>query len=98
MVAAGFAEKMEIQIAYAIGVAEPSSISVDTFGTSKYSEAELIKIIKENFKLTPKGIIETLDLRRPIYLQTAAYGHFGRTDIDLPWEKLDKVENLKKYL
>ena len=98
MVAAGFAEKMEIQIAYAIGVAEPSSISVGTFGTSKYSEAELIKIIKENFKLTPKGIIETLDLRRPIYLQTAAYGHFGRTDIDLPWEKLDKVENLKKYL
>ena len=98
MVAAGFAEKMEIQIAYAIGVAEPSSISVDTFGTSKYSETELIKIIKENFKLTPKGIIETLDLRRPIYLQTAAYGHFGRTDIDLPWEKLDKVENLKKYL
>ena len=98
MVAAGFAEKMEIQIAYAIGVAEPSSISVDTFGTSKYSEAELIKIIKENFKLTPKGIIETLDLRRPIYLQTAAYGHFGRTDIDLPWEKLDKVDKLKKYL
>ena len=98
MVAAGFAEKMEIQIAYAIGVAEPSSISVDTFGTSKYSETELIKIIKENFKLTPKGIIETLDLRRPIYLQTAAYGHFGRTDIDLPWEKLDKVDELKKYL
>ena len=98
MVAAGFADKMEIQIAYAIGVAEPSSISVDTFGTSKYSEAELIKIIKENFKLTPKGIIETLDLRRPIYLQTAAYGHFGRTDIDLPWEKLDKVDKLKKYL
>ena len=98
MVAAGFADKMEIQIAYAIGVAEPSSISVDTFGTSKYSETELIKIIKENFKLTPKGIIETLDLRRPIYLQTAAYGHFGRTDIDLPWEKLDKVDELKKYL
>ena len=98
MVAAGFADKMEIQIAYAIGVAEPSSISVDTFGTSKYSEAELIKVIKENFKLTPKGIIETLDLRRPIYLQTAAYGHFGRTDVDLPWEKLDKVEQLKKYL
>ena len=97
MVAAGFAEKMEIQIAYAIGVAEPSSISVDTFGTSKYSETELIKIIKENFKLTPKGIIETLDLRRPIYLQTAAYGHFGRTDIELPWEKTDKAEILKKY-
>ncbi len=98
MVAAGFAERMEIQIAYAIGVAEPSSISVDTFGTSKYTEAELIKVIKENFKLTPKGIIETLDLRRPIYLQTAAYGHFGRHDVDLPWEKLDKVEKLKKYL
>lgn len=98
MVAAGFAEKMEIQIAYAIGVAEPSSISVETFGTSKYTEAELIKVIKENFRLTPKGIIETLDLRRPIYAQTAAYGHFGRHDIDLPWEKLDKVDDLKKYL
>ena len=98
MVAAGFAEKMEIQIAYAIGVAEPSSISVDTFGTSKYTEAELIKVIKENFRLTPKGIIETLNLRRPIYAQTAAYGHFGRHDVDLPWEHLDKVEELKKYL
>ncbi len=98
MVAAGFAKKMEIQIAYAIGVAEPSSISVDTFGTSKYTEAELIKVIKENFRLTPKGIIETLNLRRPIYAQTAAYGHFGRHDVDLPWEKLDKVEDLKKYL
>ena len=98
MVAAGFAEKMEIQVAYAIGVAEPSSISIETFGTSKYTEAELIKIVKENFRLTPKGIIETLDLRRPIYSQTAAYGHFGRHDVDLPWEKLDKVEELKKYL
>ena len=98
MVAAGFAEKMEIQVAYAIGVAEPSSISIETFGTSKYTEAELIKIVQENFNLTPKGIIETLDLRRPIYAQTAAYGHFGRHDIDLPWEKLDKVEELKKYL
>ena len=98
MVAAGFAKKMEIQIAYAIGVAEPSSISVDTFGTSKYSEAELIKVIKENFRLTPKGIIETLNLRRPIYAQTAAYGHFGRYDVDLPWEHLDKVDELKKYL
>ena len=98
MVAAGFAKRMEIQIAYAIGVAEPSSISVDTFGTSKYSEAELIKVIKENFRLTPKGIIETLNLRRPIYSQTAAYGHFGRHDVDLPWEHLDKVEELKKYL
>lgn len=98
MVAAGFAKKMEIQIAYAIGVAEPSSISVDTFGTSKYTEAELIKVIKENFRLTPKGIIETLNLRRPIYAQTAAYGHFGRHDVDLPWEHLDKVDELKKYL
>ena len=98
MVAAGFAKKMEIQIAYAIGVAEPSSISVDTFGTSKYTEAELIKVIKENFRLTPKGIIETLNLRRPIYSQTAAYGHFGRHDVDLPWEHLDKVDELKKYL
>ena len=98
MVAAGFAEKIEIQVAYAIGVAEPSSISIETFGTSKYTEAELIKIVKENFRLTPKGIIETLDLRRPIYSQTAAYGHFGRHDVDLPWEKLDKVEELKKYL
>ena len=98
MVAAGFADKMEIQIAYAIGVAEPSSISVDTFGTSKYSETELIKIIKENFKLTPKGIIETLDLRRPIYLQTAAYGHFGRTDVEFTWEKTDKVKEIKKLL
>ena len=98
MVAAGFAKKMEIQIAYAIGVAEPSSISVDTFGTSKYTEAELIKVIKENFRLTPRGIIETLNLRRPIYAQTAAYGHFGRHDVDLPWEHLDKVDELKKYL
>ncbi len=98
MVAAGFAKKMEIQIAYAIGVAEPSSVSVDTFGTSKYTEAELIKVIKENFRLTPKGIIETLNLRRPIYAQTAAYGHFGRHDVDLPWEHLDKVDELKKYL
>ncbi len=98
MVAAGFAKKMEIQIAYAIGVAEPCSISVDTFGTSKYTEDELIKVIKENFQLTPKGIIETLNLRRPIYLQTASYGHFGRHDINLPWEQLNKVEDLKKYL
>ncbi len=98
MVAAGLAKKMEIQVAYAIGVADPCSIAVDTFGTSKFSEQELIKIIKENFNLTPKGIIESLDLRRPIYKQTAAYGHFGRHDVNLPWEQLDKVNDLKKYL
>ena len=97
LVAAGLAEKLEIQVSYAIGVAEPTSIYVDTFGTSKLSEQELVKIVRENFDLTPKGIISTLDLRRPIYRQTASYGHFGRTDIDLPWEKLDKVEILKKY-
>ena len=98
LVAAGFADKLQIQLSYAIGVAEPISICIETFGTSKYSEQELIKIVRENFDLTPKGIIKTLDLRRPIYKQTAAYGHFGRTDVDLPWEHLDKVEDLKKYL
>ena len=98
MVAAGFADKMQIQLSYAIGVAEPTSICVETFGTSKYKEVELIKIIRENFELTPKGIIASLNLRRPIYKQTAAYGHFGRNDLDLPWEKLDKQEQLKKYL
>ena len=97
LVAAGFAERVQIQLSYAIGVAEPTSICIDTFGTSKYTESELIKIVRENFDLTPKGIINTLDLKRPIYKQTAAYGHFGRTDIDLPWENLDKVEVLKKY-
>ena len=97
-VAAGFAKKMEIQLSYAIGVAEPTSISIETYGTSKYTEQELIKITREVFNLTPKGIIESLDLRRPIYKQTAAYGHFGRNDLDLPWERLDKVEILKKYL
>lgn len=97
LVAAGLAEKLEIQVSYAIGVAEPTSIYVDTFGTSKLSEEELVKIVRENFDLTPKGIISTLNLRRPIYRQTASYGHFGRTDIDLPWEKLNKVEILKKY-
>ena len=97
LVAAGLADKLEIQVSYAIGVAEPTSIYVDTFGTSKLSEQELVKIVRDNFDLTPKGIISTLDLRRPIYRQTASYGHFGRTDIDLPWEKLDKVEILKKY-
>ena len=98
LVAAGFAEKLQIQVSYAIGVAEPTSICIDTFGTSKYIESELIKVVRENFDLTPKGIINTLNLKRPIYKQTAAYGHFGRTDICLPWEKLDKVEILKKYL
>ena len=98
LVAAGFAEKLQIQVSYAIGVAEPTSICIDTFGTSKYTESELIKVVRENFDLTPKGIINTLNLKRPIYKQTAAYGHFGRTDIDLPWEQLDKVETLKKYL
>ena len=96
-VAAGFAKKMEIQLSYAIGVAEPTSISIETYGTSSYSEQELIKIARNVFDLTPKGIINSLDLRRPIYKQTAAYGHFGRNDLDLPWEKLDKVEELKKY-
>lgn len=98
MVASGFAERLQIQLSYAIGVAEPISICVDTFGTSKYTDEELIEIIRSNFDLTPKGIINGLDLRRPIYKQTAAYGHFGRTDLDLPWERLDKVEELKKFL
>ena len=96
MVAAGFATRMQIQIAYAIGIAEPVSICVDTFGTSKYSEEELIDIIKRHFNLTPKGIIEMLNLRRPIYRLTSNYGHFGRAG--LPWEELDKVEELKKEL
>jgi S-adenosylmethionine synthetase len=98
LVATGFAEKLQIQLSYAIGVAEPTSICIDTFGSSIYTESELIKIVRENFDLTPKGIIKGLNLRQPIYKQTASYGHFGRTDIDLPWEKLDKVEILKKYL
>lgn len=98
IVAAGIADKCEIQISYAIGVATPTSIMVDTFGTGKISDAEIIEIIRENFDLTPTGIIEMLDLRKPIYKQTAAYGHFGRKDLGLPWEKLDKVEVLQKYL
>jgi len=98
IVAAGLADKCEIQLSYAIGVARPTSVRVDTFGTGKVSDDRLIEIIRENFDLRPAGIIRMLDLRRPIYKQTAAYGHFGRTDIDLPWEKLDKVDVLKAYL
>ena len=98
IVAAGLADKCEIQLSYAIGVAHPTSIMVDTFGTGKLENQKLVEIIRENFDLRPAGIIKMLDLRRPIYKQTAAYGHFGRTDLDLPWEKLDKAELLKKYL
>lgn len=98
IVAAGLAEKCEIQLSYAIGVARPTSIMVDTFGTGKLADDKLVEIIRENFDLRPAGIIKMLDLRRPIYKQTAAYGHFGRTDIDLPWEKTDKLDDLKKYL
>ena len=98
IVAAGLAKKCEIQLSYAIGVAHPTSIMVDTFGTGKVSNERLVEIIRENFDLRPAGIIKMLDLRRPIYRQTAAYGHFGRTDLDLPWERLDKVEALKKYI
>lgn len=98
MVAAGLADKCEIQLSYAIGVARPTSINVDTFGTGKLSDTKLVELIRENFDLRPAGIIRMLDLRRPIYKQTAAYGHFGRTDLDLPWEKTDKAEELKKYL
>ena len=98
IVAAGIADKCEIQLSYAIGVAYPTSIMVDTFGTGKLSEEKLVDIIRENFDLRPAGIIKMLDLRRPIYKQTAAYGHFGRLDLDLPWEKTDKVDALKKYL
>ena len=98
IVAAGLADKCEIQLSYAIGVAHPTSIHVETFGTGKVSDAKLVEIIRENFDLRPAGIIKMLDLRRPIYKQTSAYGHFGRTDVDLPWEHLDKVDDLKKYL
>ena len=98
IVAAGLADKCEIQLSYAIGVAQPTSIMVDTYGTGKISDAKLVEIIRENFDLRPAGIIKMLDLRRPIYKQTAAYGHFGRNDLDLPWEKLDRVDTLKKYL
>ena len=98
IVAAGIADRCEIQLSYAIGVAHPTSIMVDTFGTGKLSEDKIVELIRENFDLRPAGIIKMLDLRRPIYKQTAAYGHFGRPDLDLPWEKTDKAELLKKYL
>ena len=98
IVAAGLAKKVEVQLAYAIGVAQPVSISINTFGTSDLPESKLIEAVRKNFDLRPAGIIEMLDLRRPIYKQTAAYGHFGRTDIDLPWEQTDKVEALKASL
>lgn len=98
IVAAGLADKCEIQLSYAIGVAQPTSVMVDTEGTGKVSDEKLVDIIRENFDLRPAGIIKMLNLRRPIYKQTASYGHFGRNDLDLPWEKLDKVEDLKKYL
>ena len=98
IVAAGIADKCEIQLSYAIGVAQPTSIMIDTFGTGKIADDKLVDIVRENFDLRPAGIIKMLDLRRPIYKQTAAYGHFGRLDLDLPWEKTDKVDALKKYL
>ncbi|MBQ1526187.1 MAG: methionine adenosyltransferase [Lachnospiraceae bacterium] len=98
IVAAGLADKCEIQLSYAIGVAQPTSIMVDTFGTGKVDDEKLVDIIRENFDLRPAGIIKMLDLRRPIYKQTAAYGHFGRNDLNLPWEALNKVDDLKKYL
>lgn len=98
IVAAGLADKCEIQLSYAIGVAQPTSVMVDTFGTGKISDEKLVDIIRENFDLRPAGIIKMLDLRRPIYKQTAAYGHFGRNDLNLPWEATDKTEILKKYL
>ncbi len=98
IVAAGLADKCEIQLSYAIGVAQPTSVMVDTFGTGRLSDEKLVDIVRENFDLRPAGIIKMLDLRRPIYKQTAAYGHFGRLDLDLPWEKTDRVDALKKYL
>ncbi len=98
IVAAGLADKCEIQLSYAIGVAHPTSVMVDTFGTGKVSDEKLVEIIRDNFDLRPAGIIKMLDLRRPIYKQTAAYGHFGRNDIDVPWEKTDKAEELAKLI
>ena len=98
LVAAGLADRCEIQLSYAIGVAQPTSVMVDSFGTGKVSDEKLVEIVRENFDLRPAGIIKMLDLRRPIYKQTAAYGHFGRNDLNLPWEKIDKAEELKKYM
>ena len=96
--AAGLCSRAEIQLSYAIGVASPTSVRIDAFGTGKLPEEQLVDIIHENFDLRPAGIIQMLNLRRPIYRQTASYGHFGRNDLDFPWEKLDKAEALKKYL
>ena len=96
--AAGLAKKCEIQLSYAIGVAQPTSVMVNTYGTGKVSDEKLVEIVRNEFDLRPAGIIKMLDLRRPIYKQTAAYGHFGRNDLDLPWEKLDRVDALMKYL
>ena len=98
IVAAGLAERCEVQLSYAIGVANPTSISVDSFGTGKLSDEKLCAIVRENFDLRPAGIIKMLDLRRPIYKQVASYGHFGRDDLDLPWERLDRLEKIKSYL
>ncbi|WP_368263369.1 methionine adenosyltransferase domain-containing protein, partial [Clostridium disporicum] len=98
LVAAGIADKLEIQLAYAIGVAKPVSIEIETFGTGKISEEEIVKVVENTFDLRPGAIIRDLGLRSPIYKQTAAYGHFGRNDLDLPWERLNKVEEIKKYL
>ena len=98
LVAAGYADKLEIELAYAIGVARPMSIMVDTFGTGRISDEKIVEIIRQEFDLRPDGIIKMLDLRRPIYRQTASYGHFGRLDLDLPWERLDRVEALRAYL
>ena len=98
IVASGLAEKCEIQISYAIGVSEPTSISIDTYNTGKLKDSVIANIVKEEFDLRPRGLIEMLNLKRPIYQKTAAYGHLGRDDIDLPWEKTDKLDVLKKYL
>ena len=98
IVAAGLAKKCEVQLSYAIGVAQPTSVMVDTFGTGKLDDNKLVDIIRENFDLRPAGIIKMLNLRKPIYKQTAAYGHFGRNDLNLPWEALDKAADLKKYI
>ncbi len=98
IVAAGIADRLEIQLSYAIGVAHPTSIMADTFGTGKISDEKIVEIVRKEFDLRPAGIIKMLDLRRPIYKQTASYGHFGRCDLELPWEKLDKVERLREIL